>query len=388
MNNLLLYSSFLFCISFVLNGCASTGLFSLHDMPMPNGLHTVGTKQFDWVNTTHIDEFSSDSTKYRRIMVQFWYPGVENISDENFLYCDNQIIIDELSKEYNIPVKFLNEARNVKTNSYSNIIPLKQKGLYPLIIFSHGKGGYKSQNTIQFEELASQGYVVVSVDHSYDAVITVFSDGTIAPYVSDDPKKVGDPELADSITQKKLSARVADIKFVLDKIWLDINSTPLFSIIDTSKIGMFGHSFGVATTILSLQSDNRIDVSAGLDGWFIPLSNEQLIKGLNKPFLHIGRKSWGFSSNNYEKMEKLMNNSKAENAHYPVKRLKHFDFMDGSYSASLAIKLVLPHMSTYNKSKIKDLMNKMLLAYFNSTLKEDNALTVEMVSRELSLIAD
>ena len=33
-------------------------------------------------------------------------------------------------------------------------------------------------------------------------------------------------------------------------------------------------------------------------------------------------------------------------------------------------------------------MNKMLLAYFNSTLKEDNALTVEMVSRELSLIAD
>ncbi len=388
MNKSVFHSFFLFYFCFLLNGCSSTGLFRLHDMPKPNGLYTVGTRQFDWINKNHKDEFSLDSTKNRRIMVQFWYPGVLDKSNELLFYCDNQTIVDELSKEYNIPAKFLNQALNVKTNSYSNLQPLVDKAKYPLIIFSHGKGGYKSQNTVQFEELASHGYVVVSVDHSYDAVITVFSDGTIASYVSDDDKKVGDPVLADKITQKKLSARVSDVKFVLDKIWDDYSATSLYSIIDTSRVGMFGHSFGVATTVLSTQLDTRIDVSAGLDGWFVPLSDNQLNNGLKIPFLHIGRKSWGLFSDNYEKMEKLMNNSKEKQAHYSVKRMQHFDFMDGSQSASLAIKLVLPHMSTYNKDKIKNALNRMLLVYFNSNLKEDNSVTVDMVSRELKIIVD
>ena len=388
MNKSFFHSFFLFYFCLTLNGCSSTGLFRLHDIPKPNGLYTVGTRQFDWVNVDHKDEFSLDSTKNRRIMVQFWYPGMLDKSNERFLYCDNQTIIDELSKEYKIPAKFLNEALNVKTNSYSNLQPLLDKAKYPLIIFSHGKGGYKSQNTVQFEELASHGYVVVSVDHSYDAVITVFSDGTIASYVSDDAKKVGDPILADKITQKKLSARVSDVKFVLDKIWDEYSSIPLFSIIDTSRVGMFGHSFGVATTVLSVQLDTRINVSAGLDGWFIPLSDNQLNNGLKIPFLHIGRKSWGLFSDNYEKMEKLMNNSEGIHAHYAVKRMQHFDFMDGSQSASLAIKLVLPHMSIYNKDKIKNVLNRMLLVYFNSNLKEDNSVTIDMVSRQLKIIVD
>lgn len=388
MNKLSFHILFLFYFCFTLNGCSSTSLFTLHDIPKPNGSHAVGTRQFDWTNENLKDQFSPDSTKNRRIMVQFWYPGILNESDVPFLYCDNPIIIDELSKEYKIPAKFLNEALHVKTNSYRNLQPYIGKTKYPLIIFSHGKGGYKSQNTVQFEELASNGYVVLSVDHSYDAVITVFSDSTIASYVSDDAKKVGDPVLADKITQKKLSARVSDIKFVMDKIWDDYRSIPLFRIIDTSKVGMFGHSFGAATTVLSSQLDTRIDVSAGLDGWFVPLSDNHLKNGLKIPFLHIGRKSWGLFSNNYQKMEKLMNNSQSKQAHYPVKRMQHFDFMDGSQSASLAIKLVLPHMSIYNKEKIKNVLNKMLLVYFDSNLKGDNSVSVEMVSRELKTIVD
>ena len=388
MSKFFFHSFFLFYLCFIVNGCSSSRLFSLHNIPKPNGLYAVGTKQFDWINLDQKDYFGTDSTKNRRMMVQFWYPGEFDNSSDLFFYCDNQIIIDELSREYKIPTKFLNEALNVKTNSYKDLNPLISNDKYPLIIFSHGKGGYKSQNTVQFEELASHGYVVVSVDHSYDAVITVFSDGTIASYVSDDAKKVGDPALADKITQKKLSARVTDIKFILDKIWDGYGSVPFFSIIDTSRVGMFGHSFGVATTVLSVQSDNRIDVSAGLDGWFIPLSDKDLEKGFKIPFLHIGRKSWGLFSDNYEKMEKLMNSSKENQVHYAVKRMQHFDFMDGSQSASLAIKLILPHMSTYNKYQIKDLLNKMLLAYFNSTLKDDRSVSVNSVSGDFNIIVD
>ena len=45
-----------------------------------------------------------------------------------------------------------------------------------MLLFSHGFSGLRMQNTAQFEELASHGYVVASVDHTYDSVITIMPD--------------------------------------------------------------------------------------------------------------------------------------------------------------------------------------------------------------------
>ena len=50
-----------------------------------------------------------------------------------------------------------------------------------MLIFSHGWGGFRAQNTYQMQELASHGYVVVGMEHTYGAVVTVFPDGQVAP---------------------------------------------------------------------------------------------------------------------------------------------------------------------------------------------------------------
>ena len=107
MSKFFFHSFFLFYLCFIVNGCSSSRLFSLHNIPKPNGLYAVGTKQFDWINLDQKDYLGTDSTKNRRIMVQFWYPGEFDNSSDLFFYCDNQIIIDELSREYKIPTKFL-----------------------------------------------------------------------------------------------------------------------------------------------------------------------------------------------------------------------------------------------------------------------------------------
>ena len=39
----------------------------------------------------------------------------------------------------------------------------KNKDQYPFLIFSHGKGGYAKQNTVQFEELVSNGGRILNV---------------------------------------------------------------------------------------------------------------------------------------------------------------------------------------------------------------------------------
>jgi hypothetical protein len=50
--------------------------------------------------------------------------------------------------------------------------PANGTGRYPLLVFSHGAFGVKSSNTSLFEELASHGYVVSSIDHPFHSLYT------------------------------------------------------------------------------------------------------------------------------------------------------------------------------------------------------------------------
>ena len=80
----------------------------------------------------------------------------------------------------------------------------------PLVLFSHGLSGMKNQNTIQAELLASHGITVISVDHAYDAYLTIFADGTVADYRSSDTEnRTGDAFWAFRLPQ--LKTRVADL---------------------------------------------------------------------------------------------------------------------------------------------------------------------------------
>ena len=48
-----------------------------------------------------------------------------------------------------------------------------------MLVFSHGAFGIKTSNTSTFTELASHGYVVVSIDHPYHSFYTVSEDGKV-----------------------------------------------------------------------------------------------------------------------------------------------------------------------------------------------------------------
>ncbi len=44
------------------------------------------------------------------------------------------------------------------------------EGAFPLIVFSHGSMGIRTSNQSMFEDLASHGYMVVSIDHTWHAL--------------------------------------------------------------------------------------------------------------------------------------------------------------------------------------------------------------------------
>jgi len=121
---------------------------------------------------------------------------------------------------------------------------------YPLIVFSHGKGGIRTQSNFYTANLASHGYVVVAPDHSGDTVVELLrevkSSGNIQP---------------DSTVQAIVD-RPLDVIAILDLID-DVADDDVAALIDHEHVGVTGHSFGALTSYLVASRDFRVDAVVG-----------------------------------------------------------------------------------------------------------------------------
>ena len=92
-----------------------------------------------------------------------------------------EIFAPAIATYIDLPSFFLDHLTLTDIPAYTNADVASSDRLFPIIFFSHGWNGFNSQNAGQALELASRGYVVVGMQHTYGAVTTVFPDGTIAP---------------------------------------------------------------------------------------------------------------------------------------------------------------------------------------------------------------
>ena len=145
----------------------------------------------------------------------------------------------------------------------------RSAGPYPVVFFSPGADQNREQGTALVEELASYGYVVVTISHTYQAGEVEFPGGRV---------ERGRPQQAPYVA---LSIRIADTRFVIDSLAMlkagqnpDAEHHPLpgglRACMDMAKIGMFGHSLGGATTAQIMAQDPRVRAGVNLDGSFFP----------------------------------------------------------------------------------------------------------------------
>jgi len=130
------------------------------------------------------------------------------------------------------------------------------------------------------EELASHGYVVVTIDHTHDAGEVEFPDGRV--------ETLAVPDVSEETIARAIAVRVADSRFVLDRL-ATVNATDqihgLRGAFDLSRTGMFGHSLGGATTAATMYHDPRVKAGANLDGTFFGAT---ATAGTDRPFLLFG----------------------------------------------------------------------------------------------------
>ncbi|PGW32758.1 alpha/beta hydrolase family protein [Bacillus thuringiensis] len=244
----------------------------------PTGPHRIGTKLYHWVDHQRNEPYSKNPNNRRELMVQIWYPAAEKSKGDPEPYIRN---INELSKglekTLSIPAFAFSHMELVKSHSFMDLQLSDSENHYPILLFSHGFNGFRNQNTFQVEELASQGYIVLSIDHTFDAAATVFPGGRTAYVQPINLTDEGDSHI-------KLWEE--DVSFVLNQIEkLNENDETGFFTgrLDTSRIGMFGHSYGGATAAQILAKDSRVKAAINMDG---TLYGEILPEsGIGKPFL-------------------------------------------------------------------------------------------------------
>ena len=373
-------------ILLIINGCA----LKLKDLPKPTGIYNIGTDIFIFEDETRLEWFTEDKDDYRKIAVQMWYPA-SNISDSLYPYIDNKIKMKYISEQLGIPQKILQGLERVKTNSYFKAPIVNNE--FPVILFSHGLGGTKTQNSINIEYLVSHGYVVIAIDHSYDALITILDDN-IANFnsepgwnanIADFRSDPGWNTETDNITEEEfwevrlpqINTRSRDVSFVIDELEkLKKQNFYIAKSCNIRKIGVFGHSFGGGTGIVASYSDNRILSCLNLDGWIEPVPEKIITNGLNIPFCYIGQiqENWSSAKLNNKKLNNLHNNNKKSSYIFEVENSKHMDYADIPYLTRLTKLFGLSGKA--GKTLTKDL-NIFILGFFNENLKNKSSKWIE-----------
>lgn len=211
----------------ILPACIPSLLFPQYDPLTPSGSYQLATASYTWTDENRVETFEEDGSK-RQITVQFWYPDID--TGEKF----------------------------------------------PLVVFSHGAFGFRMSNYSTFAELASNGYVVCSIDHPYHAFFTKQTDGkiiTVSPAFLQEVAQVNDSSTSEdsiySTSREWMKLRTDDMNFIMDKIEQLVKASEkddVFLHTDLTKIGVMGHSLGGATCVAVGRQREDVDAVIDIDG--------------------------------------------------------------------------------------------------------------------------
>ena len=266
-------------------------------LPEPTGGYSIGTKTLFLTDNSRYEKLTMRWGDKRMLQVKIWYPSdVKGDSVSNYLKDYGSETLWKGYQIFEVGQSFFDSLKNFKTHSYENIPVSNKQSTFPLIIFSQGfYFGLDDFYTALMENLASHGYIVVSITHPYDQVIAKTSNGKVltlskfrAMLAYTQWKKVEfmhskSPDTTNvrktnrilkaylrgmKVFNNSLHLWTKDAQFVIDTL-KSINNTlandRFYKKIDFSRIGAMGQSFGGAVSGQLCFEDNRVKAGVNLD---------------------------------------------------------------------------------------------------------------------------
>lgn len=315
--------------------------------PRVTPIETTGEYQIECVNCFYTDtsrlETYADDGSYRELPVSFWYPA-----------------------------------------------GCQESQSCPLVVFSHGSFGTKDSNETLYRELASHGYVVCSLDHTYQCFSTKLSNGKtvrvsgvfIKEIAADSPQDK--PEQSLLHFEKWMNIRTGDINFVLDtvieKVSEENDELSVYGLIDISHIGMMGHSLGGSaalgigrqrddiSAVISLEAPFLYDIQdVDADGNFVFEQSEYPIPVLNvysdASMEHL--REW----KQYEENARLLDMESDDIQNVYLSGIGHFSLTDLSLSSPFLTFIFEGFKTNDAPEKTLKQINEICLAFLDRHLK-------------------
>ncbi|GLZ02231.1 hypothetical protein [Actinoplanes sp. NBRC 103695] len=237
-------------------------------LPTPTGPHPVGREVLHLVDRSRTDPWVP--TGPRELMISVYYPAVANQGRRApYATAEESRLMLESVGVTTVPPDSLTR---VIPHARTGAPPLRTARRLPLIVLSPGFSDPRFMLTTLAEDLAGRGYVVATVDHTYEGSGVTFPDGRVTGcLLCERPDRDGRAIVAN---------RVRDVSFVLDRLL----AHPRYGrMIDHGRIGMAGHSMGGATAAATMLVDRRVDAGVNLDGGF----QRSFDTDLARPFLML-----------------------------------------------------------------------------------------------------
>ena len=290
------------------------------ELPKPLGKYVVGIVQLDFSdrNRTKVFPFEEDNAQ-RKIPITIFYPAKSNGGKDSAPYASSELL--EVLSNMTLGLVSKNVAK-VKTNCYENVPIAVNEDKYPVIIFNHGYGGYTMQSTVLCSDLASSGYVVISIGHPYESSGIKYLDGSVIKMPKSIQKNVRNSSILETYKHLRRVVKASTKEYYSDsqamqlseqflenypelnknvKIWVDdsifiaeqleaLNKGETESIFRNKLkldlgIGITGHSYGGATAAQACLVDRRFVAGINIDG---ASCGDFTYKDIKKPFMLLG----------------------------------------------------------------------------------------------------
>ncbi|MFN7988035.1 MAG: hypothetical protein U0529_11220 [Thermoanaerobaculia bacterium] len=290
-------------------------LFPVVHLPKPTGPHAVGTSALHLVDQGRPETLTDEPDRLRELMVRVWYPAAPAPGAKPMPYWPDAKTIGPIrvADDFLVlgittsPTFLYNHYDLIRTNSYPDAPVSSVERTYPVLLFSPGALDLLDRYFLWAEELASHGYVVVSLSAPYESSAVIFPGGRVVRGTQLRPKPnpseaekasekvqqtraqeiLGRFKKSKDLAQRKaimrelfaldwvrkldklLAVRVADARFVLDELG---SGTPgamgnkLKGRLDLDRAGIFGMSFGGAVAGQACLEDPRFKAGVNLDG--------------------------------------------------------------------------------------------------------------------------
>ena len=233
----------IFIYSIIFNYCYANEVF----LPKTTGLYSVGTKTIELVDNSRTMLRDNSS---RKLIGQIFYPSTQH---KGKYYYMPETIKDGMIQD-------------TKVFSYAKPnVNILESHKYPLIIFIPGLGAIRQKYTILCEELASHGYIILSLDQPYVGSFVKFTNGEIiVPTLKDIWKVRKDREYRYQYYDEAMSEAIKDVKYILNNI-KKINDNDFNGVCDIENIILMGHSFGGNVAHTLGFKDQRIKAIVDID---------------------------------------------------------------------------------------------------------------------------